>query len=404
MLHNASLKSRFMVRSKIKNQIMTKNSILLRAILPSIAYWDLLLMNSLQINNLYIGTALISILGFWGFIKNNFLIRRHTLLIILIFVTPSIIGYIYYGTSFKAIFSLFLLVGISFYVNYFVSYQVLEKIIYQISRVASFLSIILVIFFPILEEEGRLFLGSNEPSHIAIALIGPLFYLAYKKEFFYFIPIMIAILLTQSLTVFMSGFIFILFFRNHGKNISTSNIKKLVLLMLIFYVATLVPAIAWRLNSFSVLWVNFSFSNINGTFFSFLSHAMTYIVLVLPNYAIGLGFFNYQEFLSQPEIQEYYSNNPVFQRRLTNQYGGHSMLPRMLNELSLFATALIYQLSQRLIKLFKKEDFAVFAFLTVLILSRCLKLAGYFDFGFIFFVMAILIIPFNAAPKVSHYL
>ena len=393
-----------MDQSKSSNQISTKIRISSKALFPCIAYWDLLVMNTFQLDNVYIGTGAVSILGFWGFLKNSFILQRNTILPVILLIIPSIIGYIYYGTSNQAIFSLFITIGISFYVNYFITYKILQDIIYMISKVAALLSIILIIFYPILEEEGRLFLVDNEPSHIAIALIGPLFYFSYKRNYFYALPIIIAVLMTQSLSVFLVGFTFVFLFRNQLKNnFFKRNVKTIIILLMIFYLATVIPAVSWRLNSFSTLWLNFSFNNLNGTFFSFLSHAMTYLILILPNYTIGLGYFNYQEFLNQPEIQTYYSENPGFALRLTNEYGGHSILLRSVNELSLFAIALIYKLVQRLFALFKKEDFAVFAFLTVLILSRCLKLAGYFDFGFIFFVMAILIIPFNAVPKVGHY-
>ena len=117
---------------------------------------------------------------------------------------------------------------------------------------------------------------------------------------------------------------------------------------------------------------------------------MTYPVLIVPNYLIGLDFLIIKNISTSQKFSHISIKTQFFLQRLTNEFGGHSMLLRMLNELSLFTLAIFYIIIRRLSALSKL--ISRFLDFGVMILARCLKLAGYFDFGFLFFIISIMII------------
>ena len=95
-----------------------------KVIIPCFAYWDSFISGLLVLDNIYIGTALMAILGGWGFIRNGYVLRYRILFVLTLLIVPSILGYTFYGCSLKSFVSLFVAIGIGFYVNYFVTYEV----------------------------------------------------------------------------------------------------------------------------------------------------------------------------------------------------------------------------------------------------------------------------------------
>ena len=92
--------------------------------------------------------------------------------------------------------------------------------------------------YPFLEVEGRLFLGANEPSYRY--RIDRLYFIVLLKDNSKLVPLIIAIMMTQSLTVILAGMI--LFLPSYqGEKLFTKVFKKSVLLSIILGVSLLIP-------------------------------------------------------------------------------------------------------------------------------------------------------------------
>ena len=282
-----------------------------------------------------------------------------------------------------------------------VRFNLIDRLLLLLSNSSFFLALGLICFSPLLMQEGRIYLGYNEPSHIAIGLLPGLFYFILKLRFFKALTIFFAILLAQSLTavIVISIVSAILALKSPSKVIRRYSFL-VVLFMLLFLVSAFgfSETYAYRIAGLFNLSDQIRLQDMNRTLFSFFSNFAIGFLVLDNSMLFGLGMFNYSEYHNIPNILMAREDLLEGSERVANEGSGHSVFIRLFAEFGILSPFIFYMLYKYVKNLGAHNTLLFSIFLTIFI-SRILKLGGYFDFGFFFMVSLITVYSLRPLGK-----